>query len=138
MDRWWSIRSSRRVRTDRGFALVTALLLALLFIGVIDLALADAVNAQRQARRFRERIMSQILADNAVELAAADMVGGAAKAVERRTDEGEMSAELEMKPNGAFTIEAEGVTAALGVRSRVTLRGRTIGSNIIVQESRTR
>lgn len=139
MDRSSSIRSSSRDRTERGFALITALLLAILFLGMIELALADATAAQREARRFRERISSQILADNAIELAAAGMVtkesGGS---FERETEAGTMNGSIKVLPGGRFELAGDGVSAGLEVRARVELEGRVVGNQIVIQKSRTR
>lgn len=138
MDRSSSIRSSCRGRTERGFALITALLLAVLFLGMIELALADATLAQREARRFRERIASQILADNAVEMAAAGMVGKVGKSVKAESAAGTMEGSLTLLPGDRFELAGEGVSAALEVRSTVVLQGRILGNRIVIQQSRTR
>jgi type II secretory pathway component PulK len=139
MDCSSSIRSSFRGRTERGFALITALLLAILFLGMIELALADATAAQREARRFRERISSQILADNAVELAAAGMLAKESDgSFERETDAGTMKGSFEIRPGGRFELSGEGRSAGLQVPSTVVLEGRMIGNRIVIQKSRTR
>jgi type II secretory pathway component PulK len=139
MDRSSSIRSSCRGRTERGFALITALLLSILFLGMIELALADATAAQREARRFRERISSQILADNAVELAAAGMLNKESdSSFETETDAGTMKGSFKKLPGGRFELAGDGLSAGLGVRATVVLEGRVVGSRIVIQQSRTR
>lgn len=139
MDRSSSIRSSFRGRTERGFALITALLLAILFLGMIELALADATAAQREALRFRERISSQILADNAVELAAAGMVTKESNAsLERESDAGTMKGSFKILPGGRFELAGEGLSAGLEIRATVELEGRVVGNRIVIQQSRTR
>ncbi|MFN2237757.1 MAG: hypothetical protein ABR524_00045 [Thermoanaerobaculia bacterium] len=139
MDRSSSIRSSFRGRTERGFALITALLLAILFLGMIELALADATAAQREARRFRERISSQILADNAIELAAAGMLTKQSNSsVERETDAGTMKGSFKILPGSRFELVGDGLSAGLEVRATVVLEGRVVGNQIVIQKSRTR
>lgn len=139
MDRSSSIRSSFRGRTERGFALITALLLAILFLGIIELALADATASQREARRFRERISSQILADNAIELAAAGMLTKQSNSsIERETEAGRMKGSFKILPSGRFELAGEGVSAGLEVRATVVLEGRVIGNRIVIQQSTTR
>ena len=139
MDRSSSTRSSFRDRTERGFALITALLLAILFLGMIELALADATAAQREARRFRERISSQILADNAIELAAAGMVAKESNgSVARETDAGTMKGSFKVLPGGRFELAGDGLSAGLEVRATVVLEGRVIGNRIVIQKSTTR
>ena len=139
MDRSSSIRSSFRGRTERGFALITALLLAILFLGMIELALADATAAQREALRFRERISSQILADNAIELAAAGMMTKESNSsIERESDAGTMTGSFKILPGGRFELAGEGLSAGLEVRATVALEGRVVGNQIVIQQSRTR
>jgi hypothetical protein len=71
-----STSSSSRVHSDgeRGFALLSAIVIAVLFFVLIQLLLVEATSASRQAVRFGARITSQVLAENAAELAALQMV----------------------------------------------------------------
>jgi hypothetical protein len=69
-----SIRSSSRARTtERGFALAMALIIAVLYFGLIELMLFDASRELAEARRFRSRIVALTLAENGAELAAANI-----------------------------------------------------------------
>jgi hypothetical protein len=71
MDRSPSIRSSSRARTsERGLALALALIVAVLYFGLIELMLMDASRQLAEARRFRARIIALTLAENGAELAA--------------------------------------------------------------------
>jgi hypothetical protein len=70
-----SIRSFNRARTnERGFALAMALIIAVLYFGLIELMLYDASRELAEARRFRARIVAWTLAENGAELAAVNLV----------------------------------------------------------------
>src|SRR5215213_2449819 len=69
-----SIRSSSRARTsERGFALIAALTLALLYFALMELILIDSSRSLAEAQRFRARIMAAAVAEDAAELAALNM-----------------------------------------------------------------
>ena len=69
-----SIRSSSRARTsERGFALIAALTLAVLYFALMELILIDSSRSLAEAQRFRARIMAATLAEDAAELAALNM-----------------------------------------------------------------
>jgi hypothetical protein len=75
MDGRPSIRSCSRARTnERGIALVIALIVAVLYFGLIELMLYDASRELAEARRFRARIIALTLAENGAELAAQNLV----------------------------------------------------------------
>lgn len=61
-------------RSQRGIALVAAIVLAVLYFGLIQLLLIDGSRDLREAQRFRARVVALTLAENAVELAAVDLV----------------------------------------------------------------
>lgn len=66
-----------RRRNQRGIALVAAIVLAVLYFGLIQLLLIDGSRDLREAQRFRARVVALTLAENAVELAAVDLVNRA-------------------------------------------------------------
>lgn len=70
------MKSFNRGRTDRerGYALISALLLAVLYFGLMDLMLIDSTRALREAQRFRARLLAATMAENAAELAARQIV----------------------------------------------------------------
>ena len=75
MDGRPSIRSCNRARTnERGIALVIALIVAVLYFGLIELMLYDASRELAEARRFRARVIALTLAENGAELAAQNLV----------------------------------------------------------------
>lgn len=129
-----SIRSSSRARrNERGYALISALVLAILYFALIELLLIDSARELAEARRFRARITAETLAENGVELAALQLV---------TSDKAEASAEDwqgtfggRMSRTGPqFDIVAEGQTTGLTVsRAKVIVRGRVVGSQVRIQ-----
>jgi hypothetical protein len=133
------IASSRPGRAERGFALVSALLIALLFFGLIELTLRDTSAGVRAAHRHRQRIASEILADNAVELAAAGMVSGMPRTAAHANRDGTMNGAFQPLPGYRFELTGEGTSGgSSGVTTRVVLRGRIQGNAIAIEESETR
>lgn len=130
---------SFRARTERGFALISALLISVLFFGLIELALRDTAEAVRTAHRQRARIASEILADNAIELAAAAMLSETPKDETRISREGTMRGIRVPLPGNRFELSGEGTSSGVtSVRTLVTLRGRIVGEAIVIEESETR
>ena len=66
-------------RNQRGFVLVAALVLAILYFALMQLVLVDASRALLEAQRFRSRTVAATLAENGAELAAQRLaLGGGA------------------------------------------------------------
>ncbi|HEX6160017.1 MAG TPA: hypothetical protein VF111_07610 [Thermoanaerobaculia bacterium] len=63
-----------RSRHQRGIALLSAVVLAVLYFALIQLLLIDSQRDLREAQRFRSRVVALTLAENGVELAAHDLV----------------------------------------------------------------
>lgn len=132
------IGSSRRVRSDRGFALVAALLLAILFLSLMELTLRDTSESIRRAHTFRARLAAEILADNAAELAAAGMVGSSSNQVERELAGGRLAGSFDRGPEDSFTILGEGIsTGTVSVTARVELRGTIVEGRVRILQSRS-
>src|SRR5256885_16147610 len=104
-----SIRSSFRGRTtERGYVLISAIVLAILYFALMELMLIDSSRAVREAQRFRARIVATTLAESAAELAALQLVtapGGPPVPVNTTDDQGTMTATLQRNGN-TFTIDA--------------------------------
>jgi type II secretory pathway component PulK len=136
----FSTRSSFRGRTERGqrgFVLVSVLLLALLYFGLMELMLADAASKLREAHRFRSRIVANILAENAVELAAARMLDHGSSEAEGKTPEGTMAGTYQRLENDHYVLQGEGRTSGITPTTRrVEIRGRIIGQSIRIDASR--
>ncbi len=130
---------THRVPGEGGFALVSALLIALLFFGLIELTLRDTSDGIRAAHRHRDRIASEVLADNAVELAAAGMLSGVPRNETRSSRDGAMAGAFHPLPGFRFELTGEGTSAGLNpTTTRVVLRGRIDGSSVVIEESETR
>jgi hypothetical protein len=126
-----STRSSSRARTDqRGFALIAAISLSVLYFMLIELMLIDSSRELAEARRFRARIVATTLAENGAELAAAQLVTRAAATVQGGDWQGTMSGRMTRTGN-QFDITAEGETRGHD-RAAVVLRGRVNGTAISI------
>ena len=90
-----SIRSSFRGRTtERGYVLISAITLAILYFALMELMLIDSSRAVREAQRFRARIVATTLAESAAELAAAQLVTQPKAQVNATDDQGTMTATM--------------------------------------------
>ncbi len=128
-----SIRSSFRARTrERGYALISAIALAVLYFAVMQLIMIDSSRVLREAQRFRSKIIAHALAENAAELAASQMLLTSVRNVNAKDAEGTMKGAL-TKGSNSFEIHAEGTSyGAESRRATVRLQGRIIGSDIKV------
>src|SRR5688572_28426634 len=113
-----SIRFFSRVRTNRrhsqrGFVLIAALTLAVLYFGLMELMLVDSARELAEARRFRSRVVAAVVAENAVELAAHQMAIGGGMPVNEHDDQGTMTAQ--MTRGGGVAFEIVGAGKASGV-----------------------
>ena len=130
---------SFRERDERGFVLISALLISLLFFGLIELALRDTTEAVRSAHRQRARFASEILADNGIELAAAGMVYEIPKNETRANRDGTMNGTFTPLPGNRFELRGEGTSGGVAVvKTSIVLRGRSMGSSVVIEESETR
>jgi len=134
-----STRSSFRARrsSQRGFALILALVLAILYFALIELLMIDASRELGEARRFRSRIIALTLAENGAELAAKQIV--IVTETEADADEenaqGTMTGEMRKTPTATgvsqFTIVGEGESKGNeAIRAKVTLNGHIEGTQI--------
>ncbi|HVR43784.1 MAG TPA: hypothetical protein VMS56_10110 [Thermoanaerobaculia bacterium] len=130
--------SSRRGRSERGFALIAALLLAVLYLSLMELTLRDTSETIRQAHRFRARISAEILAENALELAAERMVELSSKSSEIEEAEGTAEGSYQRLPGDRFELHGSATSlGAASVSASVTLRGRFVGTDVRILESET-
>jgi predicted aspartyl protease len=132
------IRSCGRVRTnrERGYALVAAMVLAVLYFALIELLLLDSSRELAEARRFRSQIVALTLAENGAELAAVDLASPARTMHEGRLEDsqGKMEGRMAKTADGHFDIEAKGeATGVTPVRATVRVRGRLVGSVVRIQ-----
>lgn len=131
MDRSPSIRSSSRARTtERGFALAMALIIAVLYFGLIELMLFDASRELAEARRFRARVVAWTLAENGAESAAYLMVprenAPPVPAINTSDWQGAITGQRLMNnETGDFTIHATGAsTGVVQVKATVDVTGK--------------
>lgn len=135
-----SIRSSFPVRARRrqkGFVLISVLLIAILFFGLIELLMTESSEKMRESSRFRARIVSNILAENGAELAAAQMTDLSFNSDSLETDQGSMNGTYRRIGQDQFVIEASGTTSGV-IQSRgiVTITGTIDGSSVRIDQTR--
>lgn len=126
-----------RITDQRGYVLITAIALAVLYFGLMELMLIDSSRALREAQRFRSRIVATALAESAAELAAAQMVTRPGASANASDEQGQMTGTLTVTgdpsqgPQG-FEINGKGVTAGVApVTANVRVQGRIINGNHI-------
>ena len=128
------MRFSFRGRTtnERGYVLISAIALAILYFGLMELMLIDSSRALVEAQRFRSRIVASALAENAAELAAAKMVTSPSGPASYQDDQGKMLGSINVNGN-AFEIVGEGSTTGITpVKATVRVQGRIQGTHIAV------
>ena len=129
-----SIRFFSRGRTteQRGYVLISAIALAILYFGLMELMLIDSSRAMRESQRFRGRVMAAALAESAAELAAAQMVNGTSNVANAQDDQGKMNGALNRSGN-EFELNGEGLTSGVPpVRATVRVQGRIEGSRVMI------
>jgi Tfp pilus assembly protein PilX len=129
-----STRSSFRARiNERGYVLITAIALAVLYFALMELMLIDSSRALREAQRFRSKVIATTLAESAAELSAASMVTrNAGDDINADDEQGSMKAKCTVSGT-AFMIDAEATTSGVSpVTSKVSVQGRIVGSRVTV------
>ena len=143
MAMWSSTKSSLRAHAEqeRGFALLSALVLAVLFFGLISLVLWESFLRYRGAQSFRSRVIAQTLAENAAEVAAKGLADGSALSTSIETADGTMAAKghtsQHLDGSTLFEIQAEGVT--LGTQptvATVTVKGFVDADRVTITSTR--
>lgn len=113
-----------------------AMILAVLYFGLIQLLLVDSSRELGVARRFRARVQAQTMAENGAELAAHDLVAKIPGALVRVTAEdatGTTTGELRKANDVNFVIEGKGQTKGLVVvQESVTITGRIVGGRVYI------
>jgi hypothetical protein len=131
-----STRSCSRApkSSERGYALIAALVLAILYFAMVELLLLDSSRELAEARRFRARIVAETLAENGAELAALNIVTTEKSEAKAEDWQGSFLGRMARNADGSFDIEAEGITSGLAEsKVRVLVRGRVVGSDVRVQ-----
>jgi Tfp pilus assembly protein PilX len=136
-----SIRSSSRARTsERGFALISALILSVLYFGLMELMLIDSQRALAEAQRFRSRVVASTLAESAAELAAEQLVNHGGLPVSESDAQGSMRGKVTYGPPSAdgeeFTITGAGTSKGIAPSTaNVTIQGHIAGTNVTIAYS---
>lgn len=131
-------RSFSRARTsERGFVLLAAIVLAVLYFGLMELLLLDSARELNEAQRFRARIVAAALAENAAELAMEGVVTGPVKPVKFEDSQGKMEASVLINPMAnapgtrTFIIDAKASTkGALRQDAWVQVFGELTGGQV--------
>ena len=128
------MRSSYRDRTtERGYVLISAIALAVLYFALMEIMMIDSSRSLREAQRFRSRIISSTMAESAAELAAARMVTtGSSNSVKATDEQGSMDGKLNMS-SGQFEIVGDAQSAGVApMKASVRVQGRIEGTRVIV------
>jgi hypothetical protein len=128
------MRSSFRARTrERGYVLIAAVALAILYFALMELMLIDSSRALREAQRFRSHVIAATLAESAAELSAASMVTrNAGDTINADDEQGSMKANCKVAGT-AFNIDAEANTSGvMPMKATVRVQGRIIGQRVMV------
>jgi uncharacterized protein YbjQ (UPF0145 family) len=130
-----SIESLRRARTDqKGFALLSAFFLAILYFALMELMLHSTTESLRETQRGTRRIAVEILADNAAELGAENLVKTLHRNAKLDSGADRMRGSTKVAADGAFTIEAEGHVGGAGATSlKLVVAGRIAGSDVLIE-----
>jgi type II secretory pathway pseudopilin PulG len=117
-----------RKKNQRGFVLITALVLSILYFALMELLLIDSSRALNEAQRFRAHVVAGALAESAAELAAFQIVpGNGPPMIDKQDSQGTMHGVLERNGN-SFVLHGDGV--AIGVMTqaaKVRVEGRVEG-----------
>ncbi|MDX1584387.1 MAG: hypothetical protein R3338_12385 [Thermoanaerobaculia bacterium] len=118
-----------------GFVLISVLLIAILYFGLIELVLTESAEKMREANRFRARISANILAENGAELAAAQMTNLDYSQESLETDHGTMSGTFR-RVGQSFVIEGIGSSKGVIENTRkVTIRGTIEGESVSIERT---
>lgn len=138
-----SIRFFSRGRTEsqRGFVLVIALVLAILYFMLMGLVMIDSSRAQAEAQRYRSRVIAAVLAENGAELACAQMVNVPSGFAQLQDTQGLMHGTYHRTGTGASgeTFEVNGDSETKGLlkqKATVFLEGHFDGNVIRIDYAR--
>ncbi len=108
-----------------------AIIVAVLYFGMIELMMIDASRELAEARRFRARIVALTLAENAAEGAAVRIIDEMPKAFNDANDQGVMSGKATKGSGGTFVLTGEGESSGLeSTRAKVHVQGVVAGKHI--------
>lgn len=137
-----STRSYNRARTtERGFALAMALIIAVLYFGLIELMLYDASRELAEARRFRARIVALTLAENGAErvahLIALENAPPQTPIAEEDWQGSITGTRMKNADTGQFKIIASGTaTGVVEAHAKVEVDGRIVDKKVHIYFTR--
>jgi hypothetical protein len=106
--------------------LAAAIILAVLYLALIELLLMDGTRALQEAQRFRSRVIALTLAESAAELAAAQMVNNSSASVSVDTTDGTLTGILN-KSGDNFELIGDSTTKGVAIqRAHVRVQGRVV------------
>ena len=125
--------SSRARTRERGYVLITAIALAVLYFALMELMLIDSSRALREAQRFRSHVVAATLAESAAELSTASMVTrNTGDTINADDEQGSMKATSRVHGT-SFDIDAEGMTNGVApAKSTVRVQGRIVGQRVMI------
>lgn len=125
--------SVRATTSQRGYALLTALILALLYFGLMELVLIESTEAVRGASRFRSRVTAEILAQNGADLAAEEMVSRFTRDEESDLPGGHVIASYRRMPDASFEIASAGTSEGpFSARRSLRIAGTVTNGNVAI------
>jgi hypothetical protein len=112
--------------------LAAAIFLAVLYFMLIELLLIDGTRAQKEAQRFRSRIVALTLAESAAELAAAQMINTTNAHVDVDSTDGTLTGEY-LRSGDSFQLSGDATTKGVAVqKAHVTIQGRIVNGTQVV------
>jgi len=126
-------------KNQRGFVLITAMVISILYFALMELLLIDSSRALNEAQRFRAHVVAGTLAESAAELAAFQIVtGNGTTPIDRQDSQGTMHGVLERNGN-SFVLTGEGVaigamTQSAKVRVEGTVEGLVVKINFTMHD----
>lgn len=122
----------RTTERERGYVLISAIALAILYFALMELMLIDSSRALREAQRFRARVQAATLAESAAELAAVNLVSAVPTTpVNAEDDQGKMTATLQ-RTGDQFLIDASSETTGVpSQKATVRVQGTVQSSGAI-------
>lgn len=119
-------------RSQRGYVLISAIVLAILYFALMELMLIESSRALGEAQRFRSRLVAQTLAESGAELAAVRMVDRRGANVDAEDEQGKMTGRLTLT-NSGFEITGTGTTTGVSpVTATVRVQGRINGNRVSI------
>jgi Tfp pilus assembly protein PilX len=112
---------------QRGFVLITAMVISILYFALMELLLIDSSRALNEAQRFRAHVVAGTLAESAAELAAFHIVTQTSATIDKQDSQGTMHGVL-VRNDNSFVLQGEGVAiGAMTQSAKVRVEGRVEG-----------